>query len=102
MLVLLGADTPTPTPTSTVDPDLVTPGAVGFFAVVVVVVAVILLVWDMNRRVRKVRYREEVREELDAEAAAADAGEPQTDAGAAEEPPVPGGSDGSDEENPPR
>ncbi|MDR2998815.1 MAG: hypothetical protein LBU78_11950 [Microbacterium sp.] len=65
------ADTPMPTPTSTVNPDLVTPGFVGFAIVVVLVVAVILLIWDMNRRIRRVRYREEVREELDAEEAAA-------------------------------
>ncbi|REJ08186.1 hypothetical protein DY023_01310 [Microbacterium bovistercoris] len=62
--------TPMPTPTSTVDPNLVTPGFVGFAIVVVLVVAVILLIWDMNRRIRRVRYREEVREELDAEEAA--------------------------------
>ena len=73
MLVLLGADTPVPTPTSTVDPNLVTPGFAGFVVVVFVVIAVFLLIWDMNRRVRRVRYREEVREELDAEQAAADA-----------------------------
>ncbi|MFE6995471.1 hypothetical protein ACFVAE_05900 [Microbacterium sp. NPDC057659] len=65
------ADTPMPTPTSTVNPELVTPGFVGFAIVAVLVVAVILLIWDMNRRIRRVRYREEVREELDAEEAAA-------------------------------
>lgn len=70
------ADTPMPTPTSTVNPDLVTPGFVGFAIVVVLVVAVILLIWDMNRRIRRVRYREEVREELDAEEAAAREAEP--------------------------
>lgn len=65
------ADTPMPTPTSTVNPELVTPGFIGFAIVAVLVVAVILLIWDMNRRIRRVRYREEVREELDAEEAAA-------------------------------
>lgn len=63
-------ETPMPTPTMTVDPELVTPGAVGFGATALVVVVVILLIWDMNRRIRKVRYRAEVREELDAEEAA--------------------------------
>lgn len=63
--------TPMPTPTSTVDPTLVTPGFVGFAIVAVLVVAVFLLIWDMNRRIRRVRYREEVREELDAEEARA-------------------------------
>jgi hypothetical protein len=65
--------TPMPTPTSTVDPNLVTPGFVGFAIVAILVVAVVLLIWDMNRRIRRVRYREEVREELDAEEAARDA-----------------------------
>lgn len=37
---------------------------------VIILVAVILLILDMNRRIRRVRYREEVREELDAEEAA--------------------------------
>jgi hypothetical protein len=63
-------DTPMPTPTMTVAPELVSPGFVGFAAVVIILLAVILLILDMNRRIRRVRYREEVREELDAEEAA--------------------------------
>lgn len=70
MLVLFGTDTPMPTPTMTVDPEAVTPGFIGFAAIVVVLLAVIFLIWDMNRRIRRVRYREEIREELDAEEAA--------------------------------
>ena len=70
-----------PTPSMTVDPQLVTPGFVGFAAVVIILVAVILLILDMNRRIRRVRYREEVREELDAEEAALKADEAtETDA----------------------
>lgn len=67
MLLLAGTATPMPTPTMTVDPDSVSPGFAGFAAIVVVLIAVILLIWDMNRRIRRVRYREEVRAELDAE-----------------------------------
>ncbi|MCZ4300383.1 MULTISPECIES: hypothetical protein [Microbacterium] len=63
-------ETPMPTPSMTVAPEAVTPGFIGFAAIVVVVIAVILLIWDMNRRIRRVRYRDEVREELDAEEAA--------------------------------
>ncbi|HWV49510.1 MAG TPA: hypothetical protein VN035_08645 [Microbacterium sp.] len=85
MLVLFGSDTPMPTPSMTVNPDDVTPGFIGFAAIVVVLIAVVLLIWDMNRRIRRVRYREEVREELDAEEAAAresEAGEsPASDSG---------------------
>jgi len=69
-MLLLGENTPMPTPTMTVNPDSVTPGFPGFAIIVIIVAAVVLLVWDMNRRVRRVRYREEVREELDAEEAA--------------------------------
>jgi len=72
-MILFGDTTPMPTPTMTVDPDSVTPGFVGFGLMVVLVAVVILLVWDMNRRIRRVRYREEIRDELDAEQAAADA-----------------------------
>ncbi|MCC2029469.1 hypothetical protein KEC56_08050 [Microbacterium sp. YMB-B2] len=69
--MLTGTETPMPTPSMTVDPNSVTPGPAGFAVIVIVVIAVALLIWDMNRRVRRVRYRAEVREELDAEEAAA-------------------------------
>lgn len=69
--LLQAATSPTPTPTPTVDPNLVTPGPVGFAIVAVLVVVVVLLIGDMLRRIRRVRYREEVRAELDAEEAAA-------------------------------
>lgn len=68
-----GDQTPMPTPVMTVDPDSVTPGFEGFAFIVVIVAAVALLIWDMNRRIRRVRYREEVRAELDAEEASQDA-----------------------------
>jgi CHASE3 domain sensor protein len=69
-MILFGENTPMPTPSMTVDPNSVTPGFAGFAMIVLIVAAVVLLIWDMNRRIRKVRYREEVREELDAEEAA--------------------------------
>ncbi|WP_375383796.1 hypothetical protein [uncultured Microbacterium sp.] len=59
-----------PSPDPSVDPTLVTPGPWGFVAIAFVAVTVILLVWDMLRRIRRGRYRAEVREELDAEAQA--------------------------------
>ena len=73
-MILFGDTTPMPTPTMTVDPDSVTPGVIGFGLMVFLVAVVVLLVWDMNRRIRRVRYREEVRDELDAEQAAAEGG----------------------------
>ena len=59
-----------PSPQPTVDPDLVTPGPLGFAAMALIAVAVFLLVFDMLRRVRRTRYRAEVAEALDAEEAA--------------------------------
>nr|WP_237740819.1 hypothetical protein [Arthrobacter crystallopoietes] len=41
------------------DPDQVTPGPWGFFITFGLAVLVILLIWDMQRRIRRVRYREQ-------------------------------------------
>ena len=95
------SETPMPTPTMTVPPEAVTPGFVGFAVIVVILLAVILLIWDMNRRIRRVRYREEVREELDAEQAARAAAE-QGDGGATP-PQDPGAAaEGRDDDRPGR
>ena len=66
----------TPSPTSTSDPahTFYSPGTVGFLAIFGVTLAAVLLIFDMVRRVRRVRYREEIREKLDAEELAAKAG----------------------------
>ncbi|WP_203581312.1 hypothetical protein [Microbacterium hibisci] len=71
IVALITAPTPTPTPTMEVDPDLVTPGVWGFVITALVAVAVIFLVWDMMRRIRRGRVRADIQEELDAEAQAA-------------------------------
>ncbi|MFB2556550.1 hypothetical protein [Herbiconiux liangxiaofengii] len=57
----------------TPDPDSVTPGIVGFIVTFLIAVATLLLVIDMVRRVRRVNYRAQVREELEAELAAKEA-----------------------------
>lgn len=57
----------TPSPTMTVDPDAVTPGFVGFVAVALIAVAVVFLVIDMLRRIRRAGYRADINAELDAE-----------------------------------
>lgn len=62
--------TPTPSPTPSLDPNLVTPGVWGFVAIAFIAVAVIALIFDMMRRIRRGRYRDDVRAELDAEAEA--------------------------------
>lgn len=59
------------------DPNTVTPGVAGFFAIFFVAVASIFIIVDMARRIRRVRYRGEVRERLEAERVAAE----QSDAG---------------------
>jgi uncharacterized membrane protein YcjF (UPF0283 family) len=63
--------TPSPVPTSNVNDDLVTPGVWGFAITAFVMLAVILLIIDMVRRMRRLNYRAEIRERLEAEAAAA-------------------------------
>jgi hypothetical protein len=94
-------ETPMPTPSMTVDPVSVTPGFVGFAMIVVIVIAVILLIWDMNRRIRRVRYRDEVREELDAEEAARAAAGAQADTSATGSTEVDGSSTHDEGEEPP-
>ncbi|WP_156891510.1 hypothetical protein [Agromyces subbeticus] len=49
------------------DPNTVTPGIWGFVLTFVVMLIVVLLVIDMVRRIRRVNYRAEVREQLEAE-----------------------------------
>ena len=60
---------PVPTPTPGFDEDLVTPGIWGFVLTIGVIIAVILLIIDMVRRIRRVTYRAQVREQLEKEAA---------------------------------
>lgn len=55
------------------DPDQVTPGVIGFAAIAALAVAVIFLVVDMNKRMRRIQYREEVRGLLAIEVAERDA-----------------------------
>ena len=64
----------TPVPDPDFDPTTVTPTWVGFAVTFLIAVATVLLIMDMVRRVRRVRYRAEVLEKLEAERAAADRG----------------------------
>ena len=63
-------------PAIEVDPNSVTPGVIGFVMTFGVMIAVLLLVLDMVRRVRRVRYRDEINQKLDAE------GNPEVNSGA--------------------
>ncbi len=59
------------TPTPTTDPanTFYSPGTVGFLAVAFITLAAVIIIFDMVRRVRRVRYRAEIQEKLAAEAA---------------------------------
>ena len=72
------APTPSGFPAYTGNPDLITPGVVGFSAVLFITVATIFLLIDMNRRVRRTRYRAEVQEQLRLEAEEAAKGRPKS------------------------
>jgi hypothetical protein len=66
-------DTPEPTPPAYGgDPNLVTPGVIGFIVTFAVAAITVLLVIDMVRRIRRVRYRAELQEEIAAEVAEQD------------------------------
>ena len=62
---------PTPNPTPSTDPanTFYSPGTIGFIMTFFVVVGAMLLIFDMTRRIRKVRYRAEIQAKLAAEAA---------------------------------
>lgn len=78
MSTIAAALAATPSPSPSVVPDVdVTPGVVGFIAIALVAIVTILLVVDMTRRIRRTRYRAEVRERLEAEANGAATDEPE-------------------------
>jgi hypothetical protein len=62
---------------ATPDPDTVTPGPIGFAAILFVGIAVILLGLDMVRRIRRTTYRAEIQQRLADEMAARDAAQMQ-------------------------
>lgn len=57
----------TPSPTPGFNPDVVTPGVIGFLTMLAITVVVVLLIVDMTRRIRRVRYRGEAMERAAAE-----------------------------------
>jgi len=63
----------TPVPTETADPasTFYSPGTLGFIMTFFVSAGAIALIFDMVRRVRRVRYRAEIEAKLDAEQLAA-------------------------------
>jgi hypothetical protein len=55
-------------PAIEVDPNSVTPGVIGFLVTLFVGLSVFVIIADMTRRVRRVRYRAEINDKLDREA----------------------------------
>ncbi|MCP8998993.1 hypothetical protein NFC73_04465 [Pseudarthrobacter sp. RMG13] len=75
-LILALTTTPSPLPTpglrEGISEDQITPGLWGFIMTAFFVLATTLLIVDMVRRIRRVRYRAQVEEERQAAAEAAD------------------------------
>ena len=65
LIALATAPAPAPTPSLRpgLDQDQVTPGLLGFLLTAFIVVLTALLIVDMVRRIRRVRYRAQVEEE---------------------------------------
>lgn len=66
-LALILATTPTPSPTEDPANTFYSPGTIGFLLTFFVAGSAVLLIFDMVRRVRRVRYRAEIQEKLAAE-----------------------------------
>jgi hypothetical protein len=64
LVILWAVSTPTPVPAYEGDVNLITPGVVGFAVTFLIAIATVLLLVDMSRRVRRVRYRSEIREQI--------------------------------------
>ena len=64
LIAWLATASPTPPP---FDEDSVTPGWLGFVFIFALALVTVLLIIDMTRRIRRVRYRSEIREKLAAE-----------------------------------
>jgi hypothetical protein len=79
-LLIALATTPAPTPTPSLRPglteDQVTPGLLGFLLTAFIVVLTALLIVDMVRRIRRVRYRAQVEAERAAAEEAVEEGAP--------------------------
>ena len=68
----------TPSPSATADPSetFYSPGTIGFIMTFFVTAGAVALIFDMVRRIRRVRYRAEITEKLEAEAQVAKAAKP--------------------------
>ncbi|WP_157887529.1 hypothetical protein [Frondihabitans sp. PAMC 28766] len=67
LVTVLAESGPTQLPVQKVSDNQVTPGWIGFLAIFFVGVATLFLIIDMTRRVRRTRYRGEIREQIELE-----------------------------------
>jgi hypothetical protein len=67
VIVWLADPSPSPSSAYTGDENLITPGVIGFAVTFLIALATVFLLIDMSRRMRRVRYRSEIREQLEAE-----------------------------------
>ena len=58
--------TPTLPPGFTGDPNMVSPGVLGFIVIFAIAALTVLLAIDMTRRIRRVRYRDEAQRKIEA------------------------------------
>jgi uncharacterized membrane protein len=72
LVALASSPAPSPSLRPGLTQDQVTPGLLGFLLTAFIVVLTALLIVDMVRRIRRVRYRAQVEEERQAAAEAAD------------------------------
>lgn len=72
LTILASSPAPSPSLRPGLSEDQVTPGLLGFLLTAFIVVLTALLIVDMVRRIRRVRYRAQVEEERMATAEAAD------------------------------
>jgi hypothetical protein len=72
LTILASSPAPSPSLRPGLSEDQVTPGLLGFLLTAFIVVLTALLIVDMVRRIRRVRYRAQVEEERMAAAEAAD------------------------------
>ena len=69
LISALFAASPSPSPTTDPANTFYSPGTIGFIATFGMALGATLLIFDLVRRVRRVRYRAEIQAKLDAEAA---------------------------------
>lgn len=75
MNFLLGLAIVASMPTPVADDTYNSPGTIGFIITFAVAVGAVFLFFDMNRRIRKTKYRSEIREKLAKEDLASFSGE---------------------------